>query len=143
MAPDDFVYPSARRIMLAESPNGAPTPFFGIEKSPSARRITQLVPDWRDHALGLNLWPDPSVQASAWSKIARETRCAIVIALGGRVAARFGAGNLEPLTWKTVETIGWFVDLLKFPHPSGRSRWWNRPGNTDRARKALVEALSR
>lgn len=54
-----------------------------------------------------------------------------IVALGRRVSAAFGAGDL--FTRTAVEG----VSVVVLPHPSGLCRVWNEPGSYDRARGLL------
>ena len=60
-----------------------------------------------------------------------------VILLGKNVARAFGHNKTPLMTW-TTDSRGFEVAVV--PHPSGVSRWWNDPTNTERAR-AFLQSL--
>jgi hypothetical protein len=61
------------------------------------------------------------------------------VLLGGEVARAFGMNNNE---WLSVVTdLPGDRHFLIFPHPSGINRWWNEPGNAERARAAIRNFL--
>ena len=55
----------------------------------------------------------------------------VVILLGRNVARAFGFGSAP---WFKAFWNGNVVVVVA-PHPSGKSRWWNDPANTEEARK--------
>ena len=61
-------------------------------------------------------------------------RGAVVLLLGRQVASLAGLGGVEPFEWRAVE---WGGVGCYFPHPSGRSRWWNDRANVERAREFM------
>lgn len=65
----------------------------------------------------------------------------VVLLLGTDVCgAVFGWKKRPPwlswVEWKITRTEG-PIRLLAFPHPSGRNRWYNRPGNREAAAQEL------
>lgn len=62
-----------------------------------------------------------------------------VVMLGAEVTACFG-WKWEPLA--TFASLRTPTRRLAFPHPSGLNRWWNEPGNPDRAAHALKTFLN-
>lgn len=143
-----ITYTKARRVVLAQSPsNGECLPVFGHVDCSSTRMMEKLVPDWQDRASGLNAWPRATDWAdgspSAVKQILEQTECEVVIALGVFVQREMRMPKAAvPLETVTVTWPGREVRVLRFPHTSGRNRFWNTQSNIDRARAALEEALS-
>lgn len=127
--------------MLGHSPSSGFEPFFGRVSSSSSRRLDSLYHDWPDQALGANVWWTPPPAESHLAKILDETRCEVVVALGLFVAKQLGAERPELLQTQDVERDGRMIKVLVFPHPSGRSRFWNDVNNRVRAADLLKETL--
>lgn len=145
---NDFVYPQSRRIVLAQCPGqGGPLPIFGDVQSTSADRMDALYKDWRDQALGANCWwfADDWInkRESKVEQILTETGCEIIVALGGFTQRELGlvSKTAVPFGWETVELYGADRRVLRFPHPSGRNRFWNWPQNRRDASDELRRAL--
>lgn len=61
-----------------------------------------------------------------------------VVVLGREVRCALGLDPAEPLALRRYcPASGPVFSWLAFPHPSGRNRWWNEPGNRDRAAAVL------
>ena len=99
-----MTYERSQRVVLAQQPGlGGPVPHFGVESSNSSVRMDALMPDWRDHAVGANLW----WYADDWinrrehhlEEILVETDCDVVVALGTFTHSALGMdkeiGSLE------------------------------------------------
>lgn len=107
---------------------------------PSGRLLADLCglpPDgFRRGFLRVNLHPSPGVPVGADARTAKNLKGLLrgrrVVFLGRRVSRSFGG----PTEWFEWELTGRFVSAA-VPHPSGLSRWWNDPGNKDRARRFL------
>lgn len=57
-----------------------------------------------------------------------------VILLGSRVARAFGYQDLELFdVIRAYSDPGGPMEVVRAPHPSGRSHWWNDPANVERA----------
>lgn len=145
----DHRYPASRRVILGLCPgNDHPTPEFGVKPSVSASRMSSLVPNWRDRALGANAWwtrsaHESGVVSSHVTDVLRQTGCAVVVALGREVARELGVRREEFYTWHVIDPWpDWHeIDVLLFPHPSGLNRHWNDDRNRRRGTAALTEAL--
>lgn len=62
----------------------------------------------------------------------------VVVVLGTQVRAALGLPLTEPLRRVKCAYADSFVfEWIAFPHPSGRSRWFNQPENMARARDVL------
>lgn len=70
----------------------------------------------------------------------------VVVVLGSEVRAALGLPPAEPLRMSKfpIQAGGIEDDMrwIAFPHPSGRNRWFNDPGNQFQARQ-LLQALWR
>ena len=70
-----------------------------------------------------------------------------VVLLGRRVAAALDALDMSLLEWKSWRVrvdgaiVSSSVEVARFPHPSGRNRWWNEPANIELARSFLKDVL--
>jgi len=64
-------------------------------------------------------------EASSVLLVDSEMAPTLFVLLGRRVATAFGKGDKEFLSLDRAFTDWWYI----FPHPSGRSRWWNDPRN--------------
>lgn len=145
----DFHYPRSRIVVIGLCPGDrSVSPEFGRNPSPSASRIERLYPNWRNVAVGANAWWTWDAwmddEPSHVDQILRETHCSVVVALGSRVVREFTGRQREPYTWFQSRIGGNVpVEVLAFPHPSGRNRHWNDPDNHRRATAALFEAFSK
>lgn len=66
----------------------------------------------------------------------------VVLAFGGSVVTALGGswyGAAGSMHGQTLQTVGGKIYLLDIPHPSGLSRYWNEPGNVERAGEVLSE----
>jgi hypothetical protein len=73
-----------------------------------------------------------------------------IVCLGRKVAAAFEDVldvELKPWTWHPHWARSWddgapdlFANIVRIPHPSGRTRDWNDPRSIERARALLTEA---
>lgn len=75
-------------------------------------------------------WP-PLVARAAAARLRVEALAgsSVVVLLGHRVAGAFGVDRVSWFSAVERARQTWYVA----PHPSGRSRWWNVPGNVERA----------
>jgi len=103
-----------------------------------------------DRANLLSYWPGPSpsggdrfpmAEAKAAAAAMAEVVAArdVVVLLGASVAGALGLRQLEPLKWSRFARDCAHVAVC--PHPSGKSLWWNRPENVERAQSFWAELL--
>jgi len=126
----------ADRLMLGErsSRDGG----RDVLESATTRRLERLMYDWRRHFDVVNLYWGPDDRAGHLVEILRQSRPHLVVALGNQVAKALGvpaelnwfARWMVPQwlvkDWMPHEPLRRLV-VVKFPHPSGRSRLWNDP----------------
>ena len=137
-------YTKSKRVVLGHSPSKGYEPYFGAVSSSSSRRLDVLFHDWRDQALGANVWwrsedrdlPD----MSHLTEVLDETECEIVVALGLLVADLL-VKDPQMLETYEVDRDGRTLRVLVFPHPSGLNRFWNDYHNRVRAADLLKEIL--
>jgi len=91
-------------------------------------------------------WDDPDSVARGVARVqAAVAGRQRVILLGRRVAAALDVLSMSLLEWKSwpVPPHGSIVttEVARFPHPSGRNRWWNEPANVELARAFLKDAV--
>ena len=69
-----------------------------------------------------------------------------IVVLGTQVRAALGLPLAEPLSINCVKagasSLGWLkFKWVAMPHPSGRNRWFNEPGNLKKARAVLADLM--
>lgn len=146
-----MTYPKSRRVVLGHSPSSGVEPYFGAVSSSSSRRLDQLYHDWRDQAVGANVWWQPQDRdlpdMSHLDEIVNETECEIIVALGTVVAALLLGPKLDRrlLEWDEVH---WSTDdgfrtirVMPLPHPSGLNRFYNNVDNRVQASVCFREAM--
>lgn len=141
-------YTRSERVVMGQCPGqGGPLPFFGGVDSNSADRMDSLFPEWREHALGVNLWWN----ASDWQwdnehhldDIVAETQCELIVGLGTFVNTELGMSKKgELFEVELVPLLTREVLAVRFPHPSGRNRFWNIERNRSQAAFVLAAALT-
>lgn len=99
----------------------------------------------RRNVLHSRAW-DRQAARQAGQKLLPELMGRVVVVLGSDVRAALGLPPAEPLLMSEypIQAGGVEDDLrwVAFPHPSGRNRWFNDPGNQFAARQ-LFQALWR
>lgn len=143
-----FHYPQSRAVVMGVCPNSdKETPVFGGSGSVSANRMESILPWWKDQAVGANAWWTKSEFTSARpshiDQILDDTGCIVVIALGLEVQRELGVSEGPFYSWTIIEHDERNVHVLRFPHPSGLNRHWNKVGNRVVASDALADALTR
>ena len=143
-----MTYRRSQRVVLAQCPGqGGPLPIFGDVESDSASRMDRLMPDWRDHAVGANLWWN----ADDWNwqrphhldDVVSETGCDVIVGLGSFVHSELGMSKkAELFEVEVVTPLTREILAVRFPHPSGRSRFWNIERNREQAAFVLRAALT-
>lgn len=128
-------------------PSGvAEAPTFGAGPSVSAARMDRLYPAWRERAIGANAWWTKRAydrgEYSHVSQILEQTSCSIVVALGHETVRACGIMSGSLYTWGGYRSPHGWIDILRFPHPSGLNRHWNDPDNVRRAQIALAEVFT-
>jgi len=137
-------YPKSRRVVLGHSPSSGVEPYFGVVSSSSSRRLDTLFHDWRDQALGANMWWEPKdrdlFDYSHLEEIVTETECEVIVALGVVVAE---AIFIPPISFEWFETdlYGRRIRAAMIPHPSGLNRFYNDVDNRITAADFFKEAL--
>lgn len=76
-------------------------------------------------------WDAPRAETAAW-QIMSYSRCEEIILLGRRVQRAFYRGNSDEQFFVPFTLSSRHMTVV--PHPSGRNRFWNTPGNVDQAR---------
>lgn len=107
-----------------------------------------MMPSWRDHFETRNLYSsstpgsDDAVDAVALDAWIRNNDVSVIVTLGQSVSREllWGMGRAPWLSWHRFTDDRWF---LKFPHPSGRNRWYNDAGNVAAATRELRRAAAR
>jgi hypothetical protein len=119
-----------------------------ILESSTTRRLSSMMPSWRDHFETRNLYSsstpgsDDAVDAVALDAWIRNNDVSVIVTLGQSVSREllWGMGRAPWLSWHRFTDDRWF---LKFPHPSGRNRWYNDAGNVAAATRELRRAAAR
>lgn len=134
-------YTPSKRVVLGLEPSSGHEPFFGAVRSVSSTRMDTLFHDWRDQAVGANLYWQRGDTVGHLEQILHETRCEIVVALGIFAAEHLGIHEPKLLEEYDVEYGGVPLHVLAFPHPSGLNRYWNSVDNRILAADALKKTL--
>lgn len=141
-----YRYPKSWVVVLGlcPPPGWGETPTFGDAPSVSATRMDTTLPEWREQALGANLWwthDDWDLgRPHHLQQILRDTRCRVVVALGRDVQRELGLKGAPPFfEWQDVGELR----VMPFPHPSGLCRVWNEYESREAATAALQEAMRR
>lgn len=94
-------------------------------------------------------WSQVDARAAA-AAIVPKLRGRLVVVLGTQVRAALGLPLVRPLerTRTVLPTTPSgdaqvALDWLAIPHPSGRNRWYNEPGNRERTGAMLLELARR
>ena len=137
----------SRRVILGLRPS------WGVHKeitnSSTTRRLDLLQPDWRESFETRNVYashePGPGDESPHdivnWLD---ENRVDIVVTLGQEVA-RIISRPIGKAPWLSVNVVSLnfavrHTTVFKFPHPSGRNRWYNDQHNVEQARRLLWAA---
>lgn len=143
------VYYPSRVVVMGQCPSGDGShPMFGAGPSQSASRMDSLCHDWRQRALGANAWWQADDQVcdrpSHVQQILEETGCSVVVALGAFVQRELGLSPKTAVMFgsETIGHAGRDVLVIRFPHPSGRNRYWNSQRNREEAAQVLRGAFS-
>lgn len=144
-----MTYEKSRRVVLGHSPSKGFEPHFGKVDSSSSRRMDTLHHDWRDQAVGANVWwrlqDRDLISRSHLQEIIDETECEIIVALGTVIGQLLVDKDMKFFEWEDLHWsyVGGFrrIRVMTIPHPSGLNRFWNDVDNRVRASEALREAL--
>lgn len=125
-------YPKSRRVVLGHSPSSGVEPYFGVVSSSSSRRLDSLFHDWRDQAIGANMWWSPQdrdlYDMSHLEEIVTETECEVIVALGTVVASAIGIPTIS-FEWFETVLFDRKIRAGMIPHPSGLNRFYNDVDN--------------
>lgn len=139
-----MTYPWSKRVVLGHSPSSGVEPYFGVVSSSSSRRLDSLFHDWRDQAIGANMWWSPQdrdlTDMSHLEEIVTETKCEIIVALGAVVSEAIG-GKAVPFEWSELDLFGRKIRASMIPHPSGLNRFYNDVDNRVLAANFFKKAL--
>jgi hypothetical protein len=102
----------------------------------------------RRNLLHQRTWDQKAAREAAVEIIASLAFRPIIVVLGSQVRSALGLPNAEPLVLREDMASATRVDgaacqaivrWLPVPHPSGRNRWYNEPGNRERVGATLLE----
>lgn len=133
--------PAPTKLLLGERSNKAPGEGSAEQILPSStsRKLDELCPGWQDAFVVRNIWKDKEDDADAEDRIRQileETDPDIVVTLGITASLAFGVKyHTDWLSWSEVHGL----QVLKFPHTSGRNRSWNDKAFVEAAAKTLSE----
>lgn len=131
-------------LILGHRPGGILNRTHDIGVSSTSRRLDKLYPRWRYDFESINLhwqsddFDDP--EPDHLSVIIEAYDPDVIVALGAQVYRELGGD--PKADWLTAEYVRLYPrwrHIVKFPHPSGRNRWWNDGHNCDIASQVLEE----
>lgn len=115
-----------------------------ILSSTTVTRLDWCFKSWREAFVVRNVWDSKSDDRDGRERVLElllESNPSIVVALGITVSMMLG--QLQDVAWlaETEQNVEGFgsVKVVKFPHPSGRSRFWNNLELSEQARKTLTQ----
>lgn len=131
-----------KTLLLAERSNrsdveGSET---SILHSPTRSRLDWCYPDWENAFVVRNVWSSKEDSRDGKERvreILREVQPDVVVSLGITVSLLLDIPYETP--WLTA-TVSRGLRVVKFPHPSGRSRFWNDADDAEAAKKTLTGA---
>ncbi len=131
-----------KTLLLAERsnrPDGEGS-LTSILHSPTRARLDWCYPDWEKAFVVRNVWgskEDDRDGKDRLHEILREVQPDVVVALGITVSLLLDIPYETP--WLTA-TSSQGLRVVKFPHPSGRSRFWNSAEDSEAAKRTLTGA---
>jgi hypothetical protein len=88
-------------------------------------------------------WNRGEARKRAKAILAELTPGARVVIFGRKAIDACGFAGYGQWQWMTMWRPNGNVEVMLMPHPSGRNRWWNAPGNVALARHVWTDLLGK